>query len=210
MPNYQNGKIYKIVNYENDDIYIGSTCEPTLARRLAEHVSCYKRYLDGKFAYLTSFKVIETGNYDIQLIEMYPCNNKMELHAREGYWIRLVDCVNKNVAGRSKKKYYEVNKEAISKQRKVYREENREMISKQRKAYYESNKDKKKAYYENNKERISEKRDKQQECICGKTYTLRHKARHMKSKKHNKYINSIEFLKLIYEVVKSIADKCRI
>ena len=95
MPNYQDAKIYKIVNYENDDVYIGSTTEPTLARRLSGHVRDYKSYLDGKYNYVTSFKVIATGNYDIQLIELYPCNSKMELHAREGYWIKQMDCVKK-------------------------------------------------------------------------------------------------------------------
>ena len=32
--NYQLGKIYKIVDNTNGNIYIGSTCETTLARRL--------------------------------------------------------------------------------------------------------------------------------------------------------------------------------
>ena len=36
MVNYQLGKIYKIVDNTNGNIYIGSTCEPTLARRLAK------------------------------------------------------------------------------------------------------------------------------------------------------------------------------
>ena len=36
MPNYQNGKIYKIHSYQTDDIYIGSTTN-TLSRRFSEH-----------------------------------------------------------------------------------------------------------------------------------------------------------------------------
>ena len=35
MPDYNKGKIYKIVDNTNNNIYIGSTCEPTLAHRLA-------------------------------------------------------------------------------------------------------------------------------------------------------------------------------
>jgi len=40
MPDYQNGKIYKIWSPEGDDIYIGSTTE-ILCRRLAAHKSNY-------------------------------------------------------------------------------------------------------------------------------------------------------------------------
>jgi hypothetical protein len=43
MPNYQDGNIYKIVCNITDECYIGSTCEPTVARRLAGHVIDYKR-----------------------------------------------------------------------------------------------------------------------------------------------------------------------
>jgi hypothetical protein len=56
MPiNYQLGKIYKIMNNINDEIYVGSTCEPILARRLAGHVGKYKQFLSGQTHYLTSF-----------------------------------------------------------------------------------------------------------------------------------------------------------
>ncbi len=196
MPDYQDSKIYKIVNYENDDIYIGSTCEPTLARRLAKHVGNYKSYLNGKGNYVTSFKIIETGNYDIQLIELYPCNSKMELHAREGYWIKQMDCVNKAIPGRTNKEYREDNKDIIREKNKEYREENQEKIA-----------EKKKAYREDNKEIISARKNKKEQCICGITFTHRHKARHMRTKKHQLYVNSIEFYQDVYEMVKSIVNK---
>jgi hypothetical protein len=196
MPDYQNGKIYKIVNYENDNVYIGSTCEPTLARRLAKHVADYKRYLSGKKNYITSFKVIETGNYDIQLIEAYPCKNKMELHAREGHWIKQMDCINKIVAGRkhkeSYKAYYEVNKEKIAKAHKTYREQNKVMIANANKAYREQN-----------KEKLCAKR----QCICGAIYSHTNKARHVKSNKHQSYFNSIDFLQDVHKMVISIINK---
>ena len=48
MVNYQDGKIYKIVDNTNNNVYIGSTCEPTLARRLAKHVGHYKFWKNGK------------------------------------------------------------------------------------------------------------------------------------------------------------------
>jgi hypothetical protein len=105
MPvDYSKGKIYQIVDYTNDNVYIGSTCEPTLARRLANHVIGYKAYLNGKGNYVTSYKILENDNYDIQLIEFFPCETKDELHKREGYHInRAIGCVNKIIAGRTRK-----------------------------------------------------------------------------------------------------------
>ena len=95
MPDYQQGKIYKIECNVTGKVYIGSTCEPTLARRLTKHITDYKRYLKGTNHYITSFDVLQNGNYDIVLIESYPCNSKDELHARERYHTNNIDCVNK-------------------------------------------------------------------------------------------------------------------
>ena len=95
MLNYQLGKIYKIECNVTGKVYIGSTCEPTLARRLAGHITNYKSYLNGKSNYRSSFDVLQNGNYDIVLIESYPCDTKDELHARERYWTNNIECVNK-------------------------------------------------------------------------------------------------------------------
>ena len=95
MIDYQQGKIYKIECNVTGKVYIGSTCEPILARRLAGHIKNYKRYLNGKSNYVSSFDVLQNGNYDIVLIESYPCNSKDELHARERYHTNNIDCVNK-------------------------------------------------------------------------------------------------------------------
>jgi hypothetical protein len=226
MPNYQNGKIYKIVNYENDDVYIGSTCEPTLARRLSNHVANYRGYLNGKRGYTTSFKIIETGNYDIQLIEAYPCNNKMELHAREGYWIKQMDCVNRRIAGRTiqeyrednrealkeyRKTYNKINKKEITKVRKVYCINNKEIVAKAMKTYRDKNKEKirerMKKYREDNKEKFAEIRNEKHDCLCGGKFTIANKALHFKTSKHQSYINSIDFLQDIHKMVISIINK---
>ena len=88
MPDYQLGKIYKIIDNTNDDIYIGSTAEKTLAHRLCKHKSDFKRWKEGKSNYVSSYKIIENGNYDIILLESCPCNNRDELKAREKYYIQ--------------------------------------------------------------------------------------------------------------------------
>lgn len=160
MVNYQNGKIYKIVSNVTDDVYIGSTCEK-LSQRLAKHRANYKLYLNGKCNYVTSIKIIETGDYDIILIENYPCETKEELHARERFHIENNNCVNKCIPGRkpkeSKIEYYNNNKEYFKEYRKEYYNENMEQIKLK------------------NSEKIT--------CeICGKTYTRNHKLRHQRSK----------------------------
>ena len=95
MPDYQLGKIYKIECNVTGKVYIGSTCEPTLARRLASHVGHYRCYLKGTFYnFISSFKIFENGNYCIVLLEKYPCDTKDELLARERHWCNELECIN--------------------------------------------------------------------------------------------------------------------
>jgi hypothetical protein len=97
MPDYQLGKIYKLVCNVTGLVYVGSTCEKSLARRLAGHKATYKTYLNQKKKFMTSFKVLENDNYDIVLIEKYPCDSKEELHKKERIYIESINCVNKYI-----------------------------------------------------------------------------------------------------------------
>ena len=170
MPNYQNGKIYKLWSPQGDEIYIGSTIN-TLARRKEQHKtnlnSCCSKILFEKY-----------DDVRIELIEEYPCKNKMELNKREGYYIRNNECVNKYIAGRTMKDYYEDNKEVCNQKSKEYYEDNKEKI-----------KEKVKDYKEKNKEKISEKNSQKITCECGCEITRTNLTRHKKtSKKHINFI----------------------
>ena len=145
MVNYKQGKIYKLVDNTNGNIYVGSTCQTTLAQRLSEHVSKYKMHMNGKYNYVTSFEIIKNGNYDIVLLEACSCETKDELHARERHYIESINCVNKYIVGRTKKEY-----------REVYKETNKDHIKEYSKAYTETNKGKIKEYQQVNKEHIKE------------------------------------------------------
>ena len=93
MVDYSNGKIYKIWSAQTERIYVGSTTQ-SLSKRMAAH-----RY-DMKINRNTSSKIILAyPDARIELIESFPCNNSDELNAREGYWIRSENCVNKCIAG---------------------------------------------------------------------------------------------------------------
>jgi hypothetical protein len=168
MPvNYALGKVYKIIDNTNDQCYVGSTCEPILARRLAGHVRDYKCYLNGKRNYVSSFEILKNGNYDIILVENFPCGNKDELHARERHWTNEIPCINK------------IKCQGIIAE--IGQVEYHKQFFKQ---YYDANKEKIKAYSEDNKEKLRKKF----QCLCGGKYTFENISIHNKTKKHLKYI----------------------
>ena len=116
---YQEGKIYKIIDNTNGNIYIGST-KNTLDYRLKRH----------KFdKTCMSKQIIEQGDYEIILIKDYPCNSKWELEEEEAKYIRNNTCINRCIPHRTQKQYREENNEAINKQRKQYREKNKETLN---------------------------------------------------------------------------------
>jgi len=95
---YSRGKIYKLIDNTNGNIYIGSTCEKLLCRRLQKHKASYKCWLNPniKQGYMRSFDILKNEDYKIVLIEEYPCGTKEQLFAREQYYIDNTICVNKN------------------------------------------------------------------------------------------------------------------
>ena len=95
MPDYSKGKIYKIVDNTNNNVYIGSTCEPTLAQRLAQHRSDYAKYLRGVRGLTTSFLILANNNYDIVLLEECDVNSRDQLFQRERYYQDLIPNINK-------------------------------------------------------------------------------------------------------------------
>ena len=138
---YKQGKIYMLESASAGLVYYGSTCLALLSKRLYGHKSHYERYKLGKRDYITSFKILEQPDYKIVLVEEYPCNNKQELEAREAYYIRNNECVNKVIPQRTaeewQKKWYQENKEHKKQYRDNYRSnlENKEKAKIQRKIY---------------------------------------------------------------------------
>ena len=160
MPDYANSKIYKIICNATNEMYIGSTTQ-ALSKRLAEHVRDYKRYLNKKHNYVSSFLIIERGNYSIVLIEEVNCENKEQLHRTERVHIEQNICVNKNIPTRTMQEYRIANRDVILEKKKEYHVANREVILEKAKEYRVANKEalleKAKEYYVANKEAISAK-----------------------------------------------------
>ena len=129
MPNYSNGKIYKIVCDTTNKVYIGSTTL-SLCQRLAQHKRDYNLYKKGNKRFSSSFDLIENENYKIVLIEKVKCNCREELLQRERFYIENTDCVNQSIPIRGKeekreldrivkRKYEEDHKESIKKESKT-------------------------------------------------------------------------------------------
>ena len=153
VKDYSRGKIYKMES-PSGLIYIGSTCEPTLARRKAKHMNGYKCWKKRNIKYMTSFKLFDEdiNNVKIYLIELFPCNSSDELLSREGHYIKEYNCVNKMIAGRTQKQYRIDNEEKLMVYRKQYYIDNEETI----KQYYIDNKEVIQQYKLDNKEKIRE------------------------------------------------------
>tara|TARA_R110000787_G_scaffold286081_1_gene403275 strand:+ start:606 stop:1232 length:627 start_codon:yes stop_codon:yes gene_type:complete len=167
MINYQQGRIYKIINTDtNDIVYVGSTTQQ-LSHRYTKHKH-------------------KAPNHKIILIENYPCNSKEELCMKEQQFIeQKTNLLNKLKAYRSEeqkkeykkewrknnKEYYiewcKNNKEQIKEKTKEWREENKKKYKEYQKEYRENNKteisEKAKTNYENNKTKILEKQKKYNE-----------------------------------------------
>jgi group I intron endonuclease len=164
---YNNGKIYCILNYINSDVYVGSTCS-MLHKRMHEHrakANYTTRTYGSKAPIHQAMNELGPEHFYIELIEPYPCKSKDELKAREGHYIRERGTLNMLIAGRTKKEYIKDNQEHIKEYCKTWHEANRErLLDKQQQTYT---------------------------CQCGKTLTWCKKARHEKSLRHQNYLNRI-------------------
>ena len=207
MPNYLNGKLYTIRSHQTDKVYVGSTTQ-TLSVRMAGHRKDFKRYNKGLYSYVSSFELLKYDDAYIELIELYPCNSKVELDRGEGIHIRQMDCVNKYIAGRTSAEYYQDNKEKIAERNKQYYQDNKEQFKEYNDEYRQNNKEQLneyhveyrqnnkeyfkeyfKEYRQKNREKIAEQQNKKFTCPCGGKYTQGNKSRHLRSKKHQKYLN---------------------
>ena len=160
------GKIYKLVSFQTDKCYIGSTTIRYLSQRLTQHKSDVKRNRP-----ISSIEIAKFDDCEIVLIENYPCNDFYELRARERYWIEQEpNCVNKMFPTRTKKEYRDLNKEVIQAQCKEYYNNNTDKVKKKRMEYYAKIKQ-------------------LVECECGAKVLNCNLQRHQQTEKHKIYLN---------------------
>ena len=127
---YKNGKIYKVLNSITDDVYVGSTTQP-LSKRMAKHRIDMKTYKKDRLLY-TKMNELSADKFYIELIEQCPCDNKEQLRAREGHFIRQLGTLNALIAGRSKKEWTVENSEHVKRHQHEYYQNNKDKIYKKK------------------------------------------------------------------------------
>jgi hypothetical protein len=142
---------------------------PTICYEDGEiYVGSTKRKLNERFIdHCSAYKNNRTGysckilfeKFSIDFLEIIEIEKCAEIDKfqRERFWIEKLKCVNKNIPTQTSKEYRDKNKEKIAADKKEYRKIN--------------------------KDKLSKKFD----CECGGKYTLEHKARHLKTKKHQDF-----------------------
>jgi hypothetical protein len=193
------GKVYQLVSDQTEDVYIGSTNLKTLAMRLSKHKNHYKRYLEGKKHYISSFKICKYDDCRIELVcEPKHKMTRKELTQMEGFYINNEEnCINNRIAGRSQKQYYKDNREKKLKYHKQWREDNKEVLKVKHNKYYK------------------DVAGVDILCECGCTYKKKHEERHKSSKKHLDIINKVvketsEERKVKYADRKKVKVECDI
>jgi hypothetical protein len=179
-PNFQNGKIYAIRSHQTDKIYIGSTIQPL-----------YKRFHHHKCKPCSSGEILKYPDAFIELLENYACSDKNELHRREGELIRLHNCVNKQIAGRTPAEWQEDHKDEMKQYREEHKDEKQQYDTQYRIHNNQTIKEQKKQYYLDNNQTIKEHRHQKYNCFCTGKYTNNGKSHHFKSKKHLEFIRQL-------------------
>ena len=169
---YSKTNIYKIVcnDLSVKDCYVGHTTNMT--ERKHNHKSrCNNE--KNKSHNLKIYQIIrENGgwdNWNMLLVEKFPCKDKFEACKREREIFEELDAkMNTNRPYRTQEdhkadrkeyinQYHEDHKEEIAEKKKQYREENKEKIKKYKKQYREEHKEElnqqSKKYYQEHKER---------------------------------------------------------
>ena len=202
------GKIYSIRNYIDTDIYVGSTYQ-ALSKRMTDHRRSINNTRDKHMLLYCKMREFGVENFYIELLEEYECENKEQLRAKEGEYIRTMGSLNRRIEGRTIKEWRDDNKDHLKEQKQKYYQANKESLLSKSKEYVSQNKQKtveyQTQYRELHKEGAQEyKRNWFQEhkdtllqkclCECGKYYTACHKRRHERTKQHIEFVSSQETL----------------
>jgi hypothetical protein len=164
MVNYSNGKVYMIEPtaemLDEGDIYIGSTCKEYLSQRMDTHRRDYKQWKNGNFSYtkISSYNLFDKYGVD---------NCKITL-------LEVCSCTSRDELIARESHYIRtkkcINKIIPDRKMKEWIEDNKEHIAKQKQNWNAI--DTKIKY----------------ECECGAIISRHGIARHLKNKKHLKFV----------------------
>lgn len=128
---YSNASVYTIRCRTDDSlIYVGSTISPIHKRLCSHKTNCKKRKAGSLYNHIENN---DWSDWYVELYEKYPCNDRAELCKREGEVIREIGTINKCIAGRTMKEYYNEKKDDYKK----YYNDNADKKKKYQKEYYQ-------------------------------------------------------------------------
>lgn len=87
MPDYSNGKVYKLINDVDEKIYVGSTTQSLAVRKGAHKRNARRNPERTVYAHINA---IGWSNVRIILIENVSCQNSEQLRSREQHYIDLL------------------------------------------------------------------------------------------------------------------------
>ena len=185
MSDYSKAVIYSISCKDKNvlEIYIGSTYDEK--QRKKDHKSNCNNENCEEYNYKVYIFIRENGDWDnwtFDVIENFPCENKIELRIREQYHYDLLNPdLNTYRPYVSEEEHKE---EHIIRSAKRYKD-NIEEIKIYRAKYYKDNREE---ILKRNKQKNKQKHN----CECGCKYTLQHKARHLDTNRHKKFLKNQE------------------
>jgi hypothetical protein len=181
--------IYKIVcnDLAITDLYVGSTSHFT--RRKTEHKYCCKDI--SKKNKMKIYDIIRNNgnweNWTMLQIEEYPCENGNEARARERYWYEQLQATlntqhpNRSLKEKTRDNYIK-NAERNKEYTKQYTILHKEKILEKQKEAYKLNRD----------QILAIRKERRYICECGTECGLYAKNRHLKTLKHQSFINAQE------------------
>ena len=181
---YKEGKIYCLYIDGVEKCYVGSTTN-TLENRLAQHRFSHKCDSQNK---TKGCQLFDLGEVKIKLLEVYACDSKDKLIAKEREWLeKTPTAVNKNVPGRTLKEERQMNADKYAAKIKEWREENAEHVAEYTRQYREEHKEEtaetKAAWRKRNAEKIKAQKNEPATCeLCQHNTTKGNMWRHKKEK----------------------------
>jgi hypothetical protein len=188
------GRVYKLISSETPHVYVGST-RKSLVRRLRGHKNDYTCYVRRVYPYVSSYEVVKHADVKIELLFEGEFTSLKDLGRLEGEYIQATEnCINKCIAGRTKKEWEQAKKEHRKEVAKRYYEANKEKILQQHKERFERDKEAINAaqrrsnvkYYQKNKDKFLEKVTCE---TCSGVYVKKTRVRHERSQRHQKAVN---------------------
>ena len=172
------GIVYKLSCNKTGLVYFGSTF--SYDTRKQEHIRMKKKDV-------TSFQIIDNGDYKFEILETHETISKRDLELREGHYISNFECVNKfslkHDCEKPKKDrfdycecglYLSMNHLARHKKCKQHQQWMIDNIK-----------------YVEPIETYQDKKYQKFTCECGGKHTHNHKSEHFKSKRHQKFISQM-------------------